>query len=81
MQRHLISWGGGIAFTLPRMPGSEYKQFDPCPPSTPVLPPGHPGLGLMGVLDRDPYAGEGEAERDPNWRVLMELADPQIALK
>ena len=35
----------------------------------------------MGVLDRDPHAGEGEADRDPNWRVLMELADPQIALK
>ena len=81
MQRHLISWGGGIDFTLPRMPGLEYKQFAPRPPSTPVLPPEHPGLGLMGVLDGGPQAGEREADRDPNWWVLMELADPQIALK
>ena len=63
------------------MPGLEYKQFAPRPPSTLVLPLEHPGLGLNGVLDGGPQAGEREADRDPNWWVLMKLADPQIALK
>lgn len=49
----------------------------PTPLPTPVLPPEHPGLGLMGVLDGGPHAGEREADWDPNWWPLMELADPQ----
>lgn len=52
MQRHLISWGGGIVFTLPRMPGLEYKQFAPHPPSNPSAAPRTSWPGAHGCPGR-----------------------------